>query len=323
MPERNLDHLERYLLRGEQIVVAVHRHWATVAEPVALALGGLVVAVWLSATLDQRAGQLADLVWWLWFALVGRALFCLWEWQHEWFISTDRRLLLIYGFIVRKVDMMPLGKVTDMTYHRSVPGRLLGYGTFVLESAGQDQALSNLQFIPRPDSTYKAIIAQIFHRDGDEPVEGPDDDYVSDLMEEDDPTRRRFFSAHLGRLVPRGDRDVEGQHVQTGPIRQLREPTRGERFFVDPAYDAAHRGDRSRGFGGAQPRQRDGGERRRGRADHDYVGYDDDDTASLNLGGLGRSGGHTIYRSAEGDGTDAPFYPDSGRDDPTGHWRPR
>ena len=32
------------------------------------------------------------------------------------------------------VAMMPLLKVTDMTYDRSLLGRIVGYGTFVLES---------------------------------------------------------------------------------------------------------------------------------------------------------------------------------------------
>ena len=34
--------------------------------------------------------------------------------------------------------MMPLAKVTDMSFQRSPIGRILGYGEFILESAGQD-----------------------------------------------------------------------------------------------------------------------------------------------------------------------------------------
>ena len=296
MPQRNLDTLERYLLRGEKIVVAVHRHWATVAEPVALAILGLIVALWLSASLSANAMPVGDLVWWLWFALAGRAIFCLWEWRREWFIATDRRLLLVYGFIVRKVDMMPLGKVTDMTYHRTVPGRILGYGTFVLESAGQDQALSNLQFIPRPDQTYKAIIAEIFHKAGDEVIEGPDDDYAAQAEYEEDPGRRRLFTEHLRRFSwrQRSDDDEPGPIHERRTSRGRREP-RGV-----PMVDDDEPG-RSRG--GYRPPEQD---------------PDDDlgDTGPLDLGGLARSGGRTIYRSADSDGTDDPHY--EGYRDPTG-----
>ena len=58
--------------------------------------------------------------------------------------------------------MMPLTKVTDMAYERSVPGRIFGYGRFVLESAGQDQALHKVTFVPDPDHHYRVMCAEIF-----------------------------------------------------------------------------------------------------------------------------------------------------------------
>ena len=60
--------------------------------------------------------------------------------------------------------MMPLRKVTDMTYERSVLGRLLGYGEFIMESAGQDQALSRVPYLPRPDSLYLEVSQLLFGR---------------------------------------------------------------------------------------------------------------------------------------------------------------
>ncbi len=58
--------------------------------------------------------------------------------------------------------MMPLAKVTDMTFQRSFLGRLLGYGKFVRESAGQDQALSTVDHIPYPEQFYLEVCALIF-----------------------------------------------------------------------------------------------------------------------------------------------------------------
>jgi hypothetical protein len=77
-------------------------------------------------------------------------------------VATDKRFLLFYGFISRRVAMMPLLKVTDMTYDRSILGRILGYGKFVLESAGQDQALSTIDHVPDADTHYHAICTQLF-----------------------------------------------------------------------------------------------------------------------------------------------------------------
>jgi hypothetical protein len=67
--------------------------------------------------------------------------------------------------VIRQVDMMPMGKVTDMRYERSLPGRLLGFGAFILESAGKDQALSRVEFISQPDWLYREICTMLFTPD--------------------------------------------------------------------------------------------------------------------------------------------------------------
>ena len=76
-----------------------------------------------------------------WVALMGRLAWRVLEWREDWFVVTDRRLLLRTGLVTRRVAMMPLLKVTDMSYARPPAGRVLGYGEIVIESAGRDQAL--------------------------------------------------------------------------------------------------------------------------------------------------------------------------------------
>jgi uncharacterized membrane protein YdbT with pleckstrin-like domain len=83
-------------------------------------------------------------------------------WRHEVFLATNSRLMLVHGLATRKVDIMPMAKVTDMRYDRSLLGQIFGYGVFILESAGQDQALSRINFIPQPDMHYQLISAVIF-----------------------------------------------------------------------------------------------------------------------------------------------------------------
>jgi hypothetical protein len=172
--------LDRYLLEGERVVVAVHQHWVKVAEPVASVVAGAVAALWVDAQVDPALRLLGTLVWWGWFALVVRMLYRLAQWRHDWFIATDKRLLLSYGFITRRVSMMPLLKVTDMSYERSVPGRILGFGRFVMESAGHDQALRKVNWVPQPDHHYRLICAEIFGVadfarpvDDEDPWQGP------------------------------------------------------------------------------------------------------------------------------------------------------
>ena len=161
-PSPSRGEIDRYLVDGERIVFAVHQHWGRVAEPVGSAVAGLIFAFWVDARIDPALGTLSTIVWWAWFALVARAAWKVVNWRHDWFIATDKRLLLFHGFITRRVPMMPLTKVTDMAYERSVPGRIFGYGRFVLESAGQDQALHKVTFVPDPDHHYRVMCAEIF-----------------------------------------------------------------------------------------------------------------------------------------------------------------
>jgi hypothetical protein len=58
--------------------------------------------------------------------------------------------------------MMPLRKVTDLTFQQSVLGRTFGYGTMILESAGQIQGLNRIDYMPQPDEIYEALTEMIF-----------------------------------------------------------------------------------------------------------------------------------------------------------------
>jgi uncharacterized membrane protein YdbT with pleckstrin-like domain len=154
--------LERYLVPTEAIVFMLRRHWLVLIEPVATVIVGLLVVGFLDSQLEGGALRLRDIAIIGWLILVGRLLWKLIDWHQELFLATDRRLILLHGIITRKVAMMPMAKVTDMRYDRTVPGRLFGYGVFILESAGQDQALSKINFVPDPDKHYRQISAILF-----------------------------------------------------------------------------------------------------------------------------------------------------------------
>jgi hypothetical protein len=156
--------LERYLVDGETTIVAVRRHWFSLIREILLACGATALALWVDVNVPRNAGgeiaqNLSLLVFW---GAVGWLVWRVLNWRHEWFVATDKRFLLFYGFLRRKVAMMPLLKVTDMTFDRSLLGRVVGYGTFVLESAGQGQALSVIDHVPDADLHYRAICTQLF-----------------------------------------------------------------------------------------------------------------------------------------------------------------
>ena len=87
-------------------------------------------------------------------------------WWIERIVITDKRVMLAEGFIVHKVGMMPLSKVTDLTFERSIGGRMLGYGTLIVESAGQIQALNRIDYMPRPEEVYEALSELVFGEKG-------------------------------------------------------------------------------------------------------------------------------------------------------------
>jgi len=72
---------------------------------------------------------------------------------------TDRRLMEVDGFLGTRVNSMPLNMVTDVMLRRSPVGELLGYGTFRVESAGQDQALGSLDFLLEPERFHDMVVA--------------------------------------------------------------------------------------------------------------------------------------------------------------------
>lgn len=154
--------LDRYLIPTEQIIFLIRRHWIVLFEPIATVVAGLVVVLFLDRALSGPGLKLRDVALALWLGLILRLVWKFFEWYRELFLATDRRLMLVHGIVTRQVDIMPMSKVTDMRYDRSLTGQFFGYGVYILESAGQDQALSTINFIPDPDMHYQQISAVIF-----------------------------------------------------------------------------------------------------------------------------------------------------------------
>jgi membrane protein YdbS with pleckstrin-like domain len=152
--------INKYLLPSEDRIAAVRMHPAVLIPSSALALGGLLVAGLLTGTVVT--GAAAAIIWILWGVLLVRLIWKVFNWMVDYFVITTARLLLITGFLTRKAAMMPLAKVTDMSFQRSFPGRLLGYGEFIVESAGQDQALRNVPYIPYPEQLYLLVCEKLF-----------------------------------------------------------------------------------------------------------------------------------------------------------------
>jgi membrane protein YdbS with pleckstrin-like domain len=157
---------DKYLLAHEQPpVVATRRHWAVLIVPVAKALPILAVSLWLMV-LDPENRVTASVGLIALVGAVGYLALRAGEWWMRHFIVTNRRVLLTTGIIVRTVALLPLRRITDLTYKETLLGQLLGYGTFRFESAGQQQALSEITYLPRADVLYRDVSDLLFGGNG-------------------------------------------------------------------------------------------------------------------------------------------------------------
>jgi len=139
----------------------------------------------LSATFLRGHALVAGILWAGWIVLLLNLIWQAINWAVDYFVITSERILLTSGVFTRSVAMMPLSKVTDMSFHRSFTGRLLGFGEFVVESAGQDQALRRIDHIPYPEQLYLVVCGRIFkdsagQDDGTGSVVGVPDPFAAD-----------------------------------------------------------------------------------------------------------------------------------------------
>lgn len=154
--------VSKYLLPREVQVATVRQHPAVLLPAGGQTLAGLIVAAVLSVTILRHNSLLVAIVWIAWAVLLLRLIWKAVNWAVDYFVITTERLLLTTGLLTRKVAMMPLSKVTDMSFRRSFAGRLLGYGEIIVESAGQNQALDRVEYIPYPEQLYLLVCGMLF-----------------------------------------------------------------------------------------------------------------------------------------------------------------
>jgi uncharacterized membrane protein YdbT with pleckstrin-like domain len=157
--------VDEYLLPTERRVIRVRMHWAVMAKELTLTGLFLLLMVVLQEHLPSSV-VVDNLTFYLSLAAVLRFTLKTILWWIERIVITDKRVMLAQGIITSKVGMMPLSKVTDLTFERTLGGRMLGYGTIIVESAGQIQALNQINFIPRPEEIYEALSELIFGEKG-------------------------------------------------------------------------------------------------------------------------------------------------------------
>lgn len=151
-PEMNADAL------GGQI------HWSSMLEPVITTAGGLFLCFLVISQMPAELAGAGGILILVMLFLIGRLAFKYWQWNRDLVFITTKRVITVTGVFTRNVAMLPLGKLTDMNYKRTILGMILQYGSFRLETAGQSQAVEMLGRIPNPDASYRHLQNLLFGR---------------------------------------------------------------------------------------------------------------------------------------------------------------
>jgi membrane protein YdbS with pleckstrin-like domain len=153
----------RYLFPTEKFRGEWRKHWTYLFDQFAYGAVATFIFGWLWGFLvKHRAGTATSVVIIVWVLVMTFISFRVADWYFDRFILTNKRIMAVKGMVSRTVAMMPLLRVTDMKYEQSALGRLFNYGTFVLESAGQEQALREVKHLPNPNELYLRIVEEMY-----------------------------------------------------------------------------------------------------------------------------------------------------------------
>jgi membrane protein YdbS with pleckstrin-like domain len=163
------DLVRRYLYPTEKFRGEWRRHWIHLVRRLTIGVLATFALGYLAGFLaNQQVTEGLTVLVLIWIAVMVWVLWQVVEWYYDRFVLTNKRVMLVEGIIARRVAMMPLARVTDMKYTQSPMGRVLNFGTFEIESAGQDQALRNVSNLPNPTDLYLQVVEEMYEPEASE-----------------------------------------------------------------------------------------------------------------------------------------------------------
>ena len=124
----------------EEVALDLHPHWKTLILPALIFIVTSGAAAFLAAIVSGGKDE-APAQW----IIAGLALFVvltwsvrpLLRWRTTSFVLTNRRIITREGVLVRRGHDVPISRIHDVSFSRTLLERLLGCGTLVIESAGE------------------------------------------------------------------------------------------------------------------------------------------------------------------------------------------
>lgn len=142
---------------GEEFSMVLRRHPAILLGPISMVAGGLAVAILATITGAPRQGPSLEFIWITWSVVLVWAVWKVLQWYVEYFVIASHQILPYSGLMRHKVSARSLIKVVDISLHRSIAGRFLGYGELRFESLSWAQPFWTLRYTPYPVQAFLEV----------------------------------------------------------------------------------------------------------------------------------------------------------------------
>jgi len=150
------------LTTDERIVLRLHPHWKALVGPILILAVAVVVLVAAFVLPDEGSSRLGFAVIAVAVGVVAlwKAIWPLLTWRSTHYIFTDERVLLQSGVLARDRRDIPLSRINDYAMTQRFIERLLGCGTFTIESAGErgQAVLANVPGVGRVQTTLYELV---------------------------------------------------------------------------------------------------------------------------------------------------------------------
>jgi membrane protein YdbS with pleckstrin-like domain len=133
---------EKNLAPNERILFRARYHWVFYRFPIIVLILALALAIAAYTARSQQAWNEVGrpLVWIAAaFAAIALASFAMLRFRAnlDEFVVTNRRVIRKVGLLSREIQQAPIEKVQDITVEQGMLGRMLGYGTVIVETASE------------------------------------------------------------------------------------------------------------------------------------------------------------------------------------------